>query len=331
VLRSTPLRCLPSEEGIYERAWDLAFDVGQCAQLRWGEPVRVVARGPTLWYVWSTYMDGWVRPDALTPPLSAEQARSYLEPERFIISQRERLPVWGAAGERMLGTANFGVKLPLVEDASGGLRVLAPAPSGLASGSIRLGLPANGAREVSLGYPPLTRRNLLERAFRLLNTPYGWGGVGDQRDCSRLMMDLFAGFGLQLPRNTWHQSQSGNRRVEVGQLDEAAKAKAIESVAEGSVVLLYMPGHIMLYLGRDGEHLHAFHLFSGYLVPCPGGGETMQRVNRTVVTALDLGLGGSRRSFLQRITRLVLLGGREGANGTGAVAGVTSPEGAPRR
>jgi hypothetical protein len=120
------------------------------------------------------------------------------------------------------------------------------------------------------------------------------------------MMDLFAAFGLDLPRNTKHQALAGTRHLEVGGLSEAAKARTIEEEARRALVLLYMPGHIMLYLGRDGAHLYALHLFSGYLTPCGGKGETMQRVNRTVVTSLELGRGGSRRAFIQRITRLIL-------------------------
>jgi hypothetical protein len=307
--RSTPLRCFPTETAVYEKAWDLPFDLMQCAQLRLGEPVRVLARlGDRFLYVWSSYADGWVRPSALTPPIAPAQLRAFLEPARFALAQLDRVPLHrtpsGEAGG-LLGAASFGLALPLLEAHAGDLppfKVAAPTPAGLGEAWIR----RPGA--ITLAPPPLTRRNLLEAAFRLLNTPYGWGGTGDGRDCSRLMMDLFASFGVLLPRNTWHQSQAGNHRIAVAALPEAAKAEAIDRAAGNAAVLLFMPGHIMLYLGRDGDHLYALHLFSGYLTPCPGGGETMQRVNRTVVTALDLGLHGSRRSFLQRITRLVLIG-----------------------
>ena len=123
------------------------------------------------------------------------------------------------------------------------------------------------------------------------------------------MMDLFAAFGLEIPRNTIHQALAGSRQVEVAQFSEEAKAQSIEAEARRGLVLLYMPGHIMLYLGRDGGQLYAYHLFSGYLTPCQPRGETMQRVNRTVVTSLELGRGGSRRAFIQRITRLIVLDG----------------------
>ena len=64
-------------------------------------------------------------------------------------------------------------------------------------------------------HPPLSRAALFERAFQLLHTPYGWGGTGSQRDCSRLLMDLFASFGVLLPRNSRQQAQAGVERMTV--------------------------------------------------------------------------------------------------------------------
>jgi hypothetical protein len=302
---TAPLRCYPVDDGLYEEAWQLAFDMVQCAQLRVGEPVRVLGRSGDHLYVWSSYAPGWVRAAALTPRLDEAQARRYLEPERFVVVQRDRLALWREAeGGGLRAMAQLGAIFPLVQGAaSGPLQVTVPTPAGLGTAWVR------EAGGVSVGFPPLTKRAVLRHAFALLNSPYGWGGVGATRDCSRFMMDLFGSFGLELPRNSWQQSRAGTRHVEVAELDEGQKAEAIEQAARRAIVLLYMPGHIMLYLGRDDEHLYALHQFSGYLVPCPNppGGETMMRVNRAVVTSLELGRGSSRRAFIERITQLVLL------------------------
>jgi len=318
VHRTTALRCFPSSEGVFEAAWDLSFDLMQCAQLRPGELVRVAAKTPGFWYIWTSYADGWVDPRALTPPLRPAEVKELTASERFVVIQRDRLPLWSAAeGGYLAGEVRLGLRLPLLEVRGHRLKVLAPGPEGLVPAWLRAagvqgadwpgaGKLAPELWQVSIGYPTLTREALLTRAFAQLNAPYGWGGVGGSRDCSRMMMDLFNAFGVLLPRNTWHQSLAGTRRVEVSELSERAKINAIEQAAGGAIVLLYMKGHIMLYLGRDEDHLFAFHLFSGYLVPCEGGGETMNRVNRAVVTALELGRGSSRRSFLERISQLIL-------------------------
>jgi len=299
--RSAALRCFPTDEGLYDKPWQSAFDLMQCAQLRFGEMVRVGAKGERFWYVWSPYAEGWIAPEALTPVLGEDEARSYHEPARFVVAQADRVPLWtDRQGGTILGEVRLGGRLPLLGEEEGLLRVVAPGPAGLRTAWVRR------ADAVSVGFPVLSFDRLVARAFSLLNSPYGWGDVGDNRDCSRLIMDLFGAFGVELPRNTWHQAQAGARRVEVGSMDEPAKARAIQEAASRGIVLLHMPGHIMLYLGRDGDRLFAFHQFSGYLVPCEGGGETMKRVNRAVVTSLELGRGSSRKSFLQRITRLVV-------------------------
>jgi hypothetical protein len=312
--QSSALRCYPTEVGVFEKAHETAFDLMQCAQVRVGEPVRVLGKGRTYWYVWTSYAEGWVKPAALTPALSEQEAQAFLKPKHraMILRDQEGLR---AVGDPKLAAVRMGAALPLLEQRPDRLKVSLPTPTGLKDAWIPRG------PGVGVDYAPLTRAGLWQRAFSLLNAPYGWGGLGDHRDCSRLLMDLFATSGLMLPRNSSRQSVAGTRHVDVDALDDAAKMAAIEQAAQRAVVLLYLPGHIMLYLGRDGEQLYALHQFSGYLVPCDGkaktegGRETMMRVNRTVVTSLELGRGSSRRSFLERVTRLVLLESSEGGAG----------------
>ena len=300
VLRATPLRCFPSDDPVYEKAWDEAFDLLQCSQLRLGEPVKVLARGARYWYVWSSYAEGWVDPAALTPPLKPARARQYLHPKKSVVVLADAVPLWADPGQRApVGTVRLGLRLPLLGERKGWIKVAAPTASGVGVGWLR-------ERGVSRGHPPLSQEALLRRAFSLLGSTYGWGGTGGTRDCSRFMMDVFQSFGVLLPRNSWHQSSAGTTQVDVSEMDEATKARTMEQYASRGVVLLYLPGHIMLYLGRDGGHLYALHQFSGYLVPCKGGGETMRRVNRAAVTSLDLGRGSTRRAFIERITKLVV-------------------------
>ena len=304
--RGTDLRCFPTSEPLYEEPWDEAFDMVQCSRVRLGEPVLLLAAGPEFSYVFTSYAEGWINTAALTPALSQEQARTYLAPEDDVVVQADRMPIWSAATDgALLGMVRLGVRLPLQAEAAtpgGRLRVVLPTPSGLSQGWL------DDGPDLTRGFPPLTRTALFNRALSLLGTPYGWGGMGGTRDCSRLMMDLFGGFGLLLPRNSWMQSRAGIKQIDVSTLDDQAKTRAIEAAAKGAIVLLYMKGHIMLYVGRDGGHLHAMHLFSGYLRPCDSGGETMMRANRSLVSSLELGRGSSRKAFIERISTLVVLG-----------------------
>ena len=86
----------------------------------------------------------------------------------------------------------------------------------------------------------------------------------------------------------------------------------LDAALKRGVVLLYIPGHMMTYLGRD--HLgipRVFHAFSDYQRPCEDGGETIVDVKIVSVTDLKRGAGSHKRSYLERIKRVVVFSGFE--------------------
>ncbi len=156
-----------------------------------------------------------------------------------------------------------------------------------------------------------TRRALLTEAFSMLGEPYGWGGKDGGYDCSRFLLEVFAKFGVDLPRHSARQALAGTFSVDVSALeDRNEKQLLLEAAARRGVVLLQFPGHIMLYLGTTEEGAPmAIHAFSEFLTPCEGTDlETVNRVDRIAVSDLSLGAGSSRRDFLSRITRISVLG-----------------------
>jgi hypothetical protein len=166
-------------------------------------------------------------------------------------------------------------------------------------------------------FRPLTRRATLEAAFALLDQPYGWGDHEGGRDCSRYLMDVFDTFGLAMPRHSARQAIAGTYSIDVSAMtSEREKLLLIDEAAARGVVLLHFPGHIMLYLGRDeGGVAFAIHSFAEYLEPCPGvtlpddePPETLRTVDRITVSTLELGRDTTRKAFIERITRVTVLG-----------------------
>jgi hypothetical protein len=194
----------------------------------------------------------------------------------------------------------IGTSLPLAGRVPEGWRVLVPSTEGLREAIVAADAP------VHEGHPALTRRVLWELLFSQIDAPYGWGGRAGERDCSRYLRDAFATFGIQLARHSAVQAQLGTHNVDVSEMSEAEKLATIERWAAKGTVLLYMPGHIMLYLGRDGQHHYGISSMSEFLEPCPGGPDTVHRVDRVAVTTLDLGRESARSSFIERITRVVV-------------------------
>jgi hypothetical protein len=179
--------------------------------------------------------------------------------------------------------------------------------------SLSLPMERDEVREAfeSIGLQPLTRRTVLTEAFSMLGSPYGWGGKDGGFDCSRYLLDLFARFGVELPRHSALQAMAGTFSLDVSGLDDLNdKRLLIETSARRGVVLLQFPGHIMLYLGMTNEGVPmAIHAFSEFLTSCEGTeAETINRVDRVAVSDLSLGRSSTRGDFLSRITRVTVIG-----------------------
>ncbi len=292
-----PLFCAPLSTGLFKSPIDPDFDRNRCASLHPGELVRV-ARHDTQtdwWRVHAGHTAGWVHAPTWTPALSREEtAQRY---GRTVSARTDAATTDGGMPIRL------GVRLPVLGEGerAGTVRVSVPTAEGWAEDTV-----AVGGDVLEPATVPVTRRAVWAAALSELDAPYGWGGRAGERDCSRLLRDVFASFGVQLPRHSGVQALVGTRNVDVSAMSEADKRDEIRRAAARGLVLLYMPGHIMLYLGEDGPNMYAVSSVSEFLTPCEGGPDTVHRLDRVAVTTLDIGRGTERTAFIERITRLVL-------------------------
>lgn len=296
VVSETQLWCVPSREGLYTDPIDLDFDRNRCASLHPGELVLALRATPDgAWlYVNAGHSVGWIDQTptpTLGPGLLPEAARALLDaqPRVHMLGDFEQL--------------RAGSSFPLLSRDEDSLTIAVPG----IDGTVERELPQ--AAPVHTGALPFSRRAVFTQAFALLEQPYGWGGRDGHRDCSSYLLDVFAQFDVRLPRNSAVQAQLGTKSVDLAELDEASKITQIRTAARTGVVLLYMPGHIMLYLGQDGPHDYALSALSEYLTPCMGGADVVHRLDKVAVTTLALGQGTERRAFIERITRMAVFGG----------------------
>lgn len=289
----TTLWCVPLTRGLYALPKDVDFDRNRCSGLHPGELVRVLRDGGDGWlYVHVGYAVGWVAQDVLTPELAHETARAFRDDgERIVALQRVPLP----GGP----TLRLGTSLPMA--AADPLSVVAPTPTGLRT------IVVAGLTGLHRGFLPLTRRHAFELALSQLGQPYGWGGRQGHRDCSRLTMDVFAAFGVRLSRHSSFQSRSGRDGLSLKGKTVEEKRVAIRAAGKRGLVLLYMSGHIMLYLGEDDGRPMAVSALSEFKRPCGEGSQTV-RVDRVTVSDLELGRGTDKTAFIERITRLAVFG-----------------------
>jgi len=134
---------------------------------------------------------------------------------------------------------------------------------------------------------PLTYANLARVANELTGKPYGWGGIGGERDCSSLLRDLFSPFGIWLPRHSSDQAVEGGVYVDLSKMTREEKKAAIIRRGIPYLTLLWIKGHVMLYLGvKDGRPV-VFHSFRRAILQTPEGGIEERQVAKSRITALE--------------------------------------------
>lgn len=150
---------------------------------------------------------------------------------------------------------------------------------------------ANLPKQYSKKFPiKITPENIATMANVMLGQPYGWGDVYGYRDCSTTTLDLFAAFGIWLPKAGIEQvTKSGYRVISFSGMNNSEKEKTILAKGIPFLTLIHKPGHIMLYIGQYYSQLYVFHATWGlkkvYLWPKEG----RARIGRAVITPLRLG------------------------------------------
>jgi len=130
----------------------------------------------------------------------------------------------------------------------------------------------------------MNEENIGRVTSELLGESYGWGGLVEARDCSAMTRDFFAPFGLWLPRNSKAQAAVG-KIVNLSGYDPSEKEKMILEKGVPFRTLLYLPGHIMLYIGRKEGRAYVMHNLWG--IRTRENGRII--IGRTVITDLYLG------------------------------------------
>jgi hypothetical protein len=95
---------------------------------------------------------------------------------------------------------------------------------------------------------PYTPRHAAVLWRTLLGRSYGWGNTQCRNDCSAEMKAFFAPFGLWLPRHSTDQKEVG-RTEDLSGLDLRGRLDALSRIGRPYVSLVWIPGHVLLYLG----------------------------------------------------------------------------------
>jgi len=156
----------------------------------------------------------------------------------------------------------------------------------------------------------IAQKNIATVANNMLGQTYGWGELYSYRDCSSSMEALFAPFGIWLPRNSKSQITEVGNFIDLSNYNTEQKLNFIISKGVPFLTLLWLPGHIMLYIGEKNGQAYVLHNFWGLHIKQYFSSVTGRAiVGRNVIMPLNFGNQyiNVEQNFLERIQGMSLL------------------------
>jgi hypothetical protein len=314
VVKRTDIRVFPTDELSMSTPNHYEFDRFQHSSISPGSPIGIYhfSQDKEWAYVQTHFIRGWVRTHDLAIAKERSEVVDDEEAKDRLVITGNLVAVFGDISLRQpVFLAQMGDSFPLLSipggnKSSNAFHVI-HIPWREDNGQLifRKGY-VRADEDVHQGFLPYTQQNVARQAFKMLNHPYGWGDRLGGRDCSRFIMDLFRTFGILMPRNSKEQAMVG---IDLG-LVEGKTDKEKQKLLDRSIPLattLRLPGHIMLYLGKDKGKHYAIHSIWG-IQKSGKAGPTVEKIGKVVVSDLSLGRKGPSRSLLDRITNIRMIG-----------------------
>ncbi len=296
-LRRANLRILPTDEIIMSRKNEHDFDRFQDSAIDVGQPLALLweTRDKKWAYVKTEITPGWIHAEDIAISDNKNDIVEYSDAQEFVVATGNKIDIFSDSKcENFLDSAQMGTRFPLMSSKKGYFIITFPVANRRNKLSFRKAyIPIY--EDVNTGYLLYTKRNAINQAFKLLHTPYGWGGMKGERDCSRFIMNVFACFGIRMPRNSSRQARMG---VKIARIEKLSPC----------ISTLYLPRHIMLYLGKDNENYYVIHDTWAY-TEGKWPRVTKKHIGKVVVSDLSLGEYSKTGSLLERLKIMKIING----------------------
>ena len=243
------------------------LDRFQLTDLCIGNPVAVLheSRDGDYLYVECPLARGWIATGDIAFG-DRDEIRRLVNDGNFLMATADRVPVYGDPECRNFARYfYFSATMPLISHDSAGYRVKMPVRRSDGSLAIDTGYIKPDA-DVYTGYLSYTKRNMLVQIFKLLNTPYGWHGQDNKRDCAGTMRVLLRCFGIKVGKNPAFILSSSVHQYRMNPALSAAEKTVEASKLEPVITMAGNSGHIVLFLGkaRNGKLYYIHQAGWGY-------------------------------------------------------------------
>ncbi|PHS19131.1 MAG: glycoside hydrolase [Kangiella sp.] len=299
VVKRTALRSFPTNDAVFKKPNEINLDRFQETALFPAEAVAILHHSlDSNWLFVSNYnYSGWVKKEDIATANRLD-VFNFSKDKHFLTITGDK--VFTNYNPHDLNVSqiqlDMGVTLPLVNksdipatlgDQNTFTSYVVNLPTRTTSGALKIKMaliPRN--KDVQIGYLPFTEKNIIDQSFKFLGERYGWGHSFNARDCTGFVGDIYKSFGILMPRNSGQQAQSEQgqniRFSKSASKDE--KLKEIRKLNPGD--LIYIPGHVMIFLGLQNNNPYIIHDVSGLSYYNRDGNYINSKLNGVSVTPL---------------------------------------------
>ncbi|MFP6288846.1 SH3 domain-containing protein [Helicobacter pylori] len=265
VARDSDVRAVPTNKPYYLSPKGYPFDRYQNSLIFQGTPVLITHFNldKTYAHIQSSFVYGWIKVSDLAY-MHDKDIELLTHLKDYVMPIKDKIPLYTDYGD-FYTSARVGELFALI-----------PQSQKASQNSQKKELKAYGFLRDAKGYAALQSVILDEKDFfvfpkafnsenmayfidTMLGQKYGWGGLLGNRDCSAFTRDSFANFGILLPRNSYAQSRYANNYVDLSSMKAKEKEDYILKNATPFGTLIYLKGHIMLYLGAYNHQAIVAH------------------------------------------------------------------------
>ena len=301
VTMRTDMRLLPTPHYYYDDRDFQHYDDLQGTALDPCEPVLVLhtSRDGAFVFAVGRYYKGWVSLGAIGFT-DRETWGKYVSPKNFLVVTDHKKKVHAGGAWDVLFQMGSTIPLKSAQLQGDAYQAIIPVEvNGCLSESV---VAIKADNTTSLGYLPCTPNNFVRQSMKFLGDVYGWGGMEESVDCSSYVQDVYRSMGILLPRDADQQEIAMKNSVSLAGLHTAVRYQKTAEAPVGA--LLFKPGHVMLYLGRDAKGTPlAIHSASSYFTF--SGGEAKKHYIRKVLVS---DLTYQNRKAIQTIDGMTSIG-----------------------
>jgi len=303
-LKNTDVRVLPTNEPMFydptKPGEGFPFDYNQNSLLKINTPIFVshLSKDKAWAYIESGIVGGWVEINniAFVNDTFIKEFKSL----NYYVSVKEKFPIYDPIFREYVKLATI---FPKVYDKY----LIARSDENQNAQIVYIDLKDDEVEAFPLKF---NTQNRIKIAKQLLDEPYGWGGLLNNRDCSSFTQDFFTPFGKFLHRNSKAQTSNG-KYLDISELTNNEKKEFIKKNGIPFSTLVYLKGHIMLYVGVKNNEPLVMHNMWSVRLKNKWGKKYRHIVGKATITTLEPGNDlkdfDEDNSILKKIKGIVIL------------------------